>query len=62
MISKFSLLATSASAASWNYATNGADWPNDFSACGLTNQSPIDLVSYDPEKEFPYKKYPSTDD
>ena len=44
------LLGSTANAASWNYKTNGKDWP-DFKAtapavneCGTgSNQSPIDL-------------------
>jgi carbonic anhydrase len=33
----------STQAADWNYAQNGADWPDLEAACGATNQSPIDL-------------------
>ena len=68
MFSKLSLLVASSSAASWNYATNGADWGDVNAggdpACLLSNQSPINLVSYnkDDKESFPYKTYPSTDD
>ena len=64
MLSKLSLLAATTYAADWNYATNGADWVNVNADCGLSNQSPIDLISYNPEKkdDFPYKKYDATDD
>lgn len=71
MLSKLTLLvASTQSAAVWDYAQNGNDWPNlsatdvPDNLCGTTNQSPIDLISYNPEKkdEFPYKRYPSTDD
>ena len=67
MISKLSLLVASVSSASYDYATNGADWPSlsvPDNQCGSTNQSPIDLISYNPDKkeDFPYKRYPATDD
>lgn len=71
MISKLSLFVASASSAAvWNYATNGADWPSlsatdvPDNLCGSTNQSPIDLISYNPDKkeDFPYKRYPATED
>ena len=29
----------------WNYAKNGADWPELFPTCGEKNQSPIDLLT-----------------
>jgi carbonic anhydrase len=47
LISTLALFTSSANAASWDYKTNGADWPNltgvDGNNCGGTNQSPIDL-------------------
>ena len=39
------LLLASANAASWDYSTNGADWPSIDAACGGSNQSPINLIS-----------------
>ena len=50
--------------ASWNYQTNGADWPDFSPDCGNSNQSPINLISYneETEKDFPYKIYKSKDD
>ena len=55
-----SALMSSASAAggSYNYITNGADWPSDSPDCGLTNQSPIDLKT----EEGAYPTYYFTDD
>ena len=38
-----STMLAATQAADWNYATNGADWPDAFPECGATNQSPIDL-------------------
>lgn len=32
------------SANSWDYALNGADWPNKFPSCGTAQQSPINLI------------------
>lgn len=33
----------SAAGGSYDYQTNGADWPDAYPECALTNQSPIDL-------------------
>lgn len=38
-------MAKATSAADWNYASNGADWVDVDAACGLENQSPINLFS-----------------
>jgi hypothetical protein len=35
----------------FGYDSNGADWPEAFPDCALTNQSPIDLSSG--EGEYP---------
>ena len=43
---------------SYNYVTNGADWPSISPECGLTNQSPIDLKT----AEDAYPTYSFTDD
>lgn len=45
-------------AADWNYAQNGADWPDISPDCGLTNQSPIDLKT----DTSGYKIFGSADD
>ena len=52
MLSKISLLAATTSASAWtyNYDTNGSDWPDltngvETNYCGEANQSPINLVS-----------------
>ena len=37
------LISTSMAATTWDYKTNGADWPSIDAACKATNQSPIDL-------------------
>ena len=51
MLSKITsfIVATQAEAVSYDYASNGADWVSISSDCGLTNQSPINLVSYGSE-------------
>jgi len=59
----FALLATTigdaeAATGSFSYAQNGLDWKNDNPACGLTNQSPIDLST----AANAYKRYPSAGD
>jgi len=42
----------------YDYKQNGADWPGDYSDCGLQNQSPINLNSaYDA-----YQRYDKTED
>lgn len=61
MLSKLSTFVAVANAASWDYASNGADWTSVAAACGENNQSPINLISPDAE-EFTYKIYKSTDD
>ena len=35
----------------WNYKLNGADWPKLYTACGESNQSPIDLKMESDEYE-----------
>jgi hypothetical protein len=39
------LSEVSASGGDYDYTTNGADWPESYPDCALTNQSPIDLTS-----------------
>jgi carbonic anhydrase len=39
------LSEVSASGVEFDYTTNGADWPEAYPDCALTNQSPIDLIS-----------------
>jgi hypothetical protein len=59
MFSKLSIIFTATSASSWDYLQNGADWPEfevENNQCGLTNQSPINLISRD-SSEFKYKVY-----
>lgn len=42
----------------FDYLQNGADWPDDFPDCALTNQSPINLKSaYDA-----YTRYDKSED
>jgi len=44
---------------SYNYITNGADWPSNSPDCGLTNQSPIDLKTE--EGAYPTHSYVDDD-
>ena len=63
MLSKFSNLVALASGASWDYSTNGANWPDINSDCALTNQSPINLISPGSEGfKDKYKTYGSDED
>jgi hypothetical protein len=67
MISKINFafaVVNAAGDATYNYETNGADWPDFSPDCGNSNQSPINLISYsdDKDKDFPYKVYKSKDD
>lgn len=50
-------------APTYGYEKNGNDWGDiaGYEACKGTNQSPIDLISYDNEK-FDYKVYNGKDD
>jgi carbonic anhydrase len=61
MFSKISSMIALASGASWDYSTNGADWPSINSDCALTNQSPINLISPGTE-DFKYEIYGSDED
>jgi hypothetical protein len=61
MLSKLSSFIAVTSGASWDYSTNGADWPSINSDCALTNQSPINLISADSEN-FKYKTYRADED
>jgi hypothetical protein len=61
MLSKLTNFVVAAQALSYDYATNGADWIGVSADCGLTNQSPINLVSYGSDN-FEYKTYKSKDD
>ena len=61
MFSKLSSIIALVQGASWDYSTNGADWPSINSDCALTNQSPINLISPD-NKDFKYKVYGSDED
>ena len=47
----------------WDYSTNGKDWPTiaGYEACGLSNQSPINLISRDHE-DFAYPVIKAKDD
>ena len=47
-----------AAGGSYNYKTNGADWPIDSPDCALTNQSPIDIKS----ASGSYPEYAAADD
>jgi len=61
MLNKLSTFVAVANAASWDYASNGADWTSVNATCGNNNQSPINLISPSAD-EFTYKIYKSTDD
>ena len=52
------LSEVSASGVEFDYTTNGADWPDSYPDCALTNQSPIDLIS----AAGTYETYASTED
>jgi len=51
-----SMIAT-AQTANVDYSKNGANWPDKFPDCKLSNQSPIDLKKDVPKLNFKDDKY-----